>query len=729
MQAPIPADEQDRLKALCSFKILDSLPEHEFNDFVHLASVICGSPIAALSFIDSERQWFKASVGFDGLPTHRNTAFCAHTILQGDVLIVPDATEDPRFADNPSVTCPEGLRFYAGAPLITSDGFSLGSLCVVDLVPRNLTNEQREALRLLGRQIVTKLEIRRDAEQAARHNEAVLRFMTDSMPQIVWTSMPDGNLDYYNQRWYDYTGLTFEQTKDWGWGPVLHPDDLQNCVDVWTHCIESGDDYQVEYRFKRASDGQYRWHLGRAIAMRNVSGQITKWFGTCTDIDDYKRSQDSLHQIQCELETRVQLRTEQLELQARELEAARDDARRLADVKSQFLANMSHEIRTPMNGVIGMAGLLLDTELSPEQKEYAELIRSGGDSLLTIINDILDFSKIEAGMMQIDCSDFDLRKTLEQITDVMSYRALGNDLKLRLCLPQNIHEQLRGDVGRIRQILTNFMANAIKFTEQGGVDLEIKSLGETATHSHLRFTVRDTGIGIAPERQAAIFESFTQADGSTSRKYGGTGLGLTISRQLIALMGGTIGLESAPGSGSAFWMELKLEKQQAADVVTKVPLPSGFTASIGVPQVRPLGLRILLAEDNLTNQKLALRLLSKWGCEAVAVVNGILAIEAVQHRKFDLVLMDIQMPGMDGLEATAEIRRNESNTGAHIPIIAMTANAMEGDRERCLAIGMDDYISKPIRPQELYDKVAGYCTQRTLGKIALSQSGFNQAAI
>ncbi|MFN8635111.1 MAG: PAS domain S-box protein [Chloroflexota bacterium] len=409
------------------------------------------------------------------------------------------------------------------------------------------------------------------------------------------------------------------------------------------------------------------------------------------DITERKQAEDMLASANHDLEEAVE--------RAKELAVAASAADR---AKSEFLAAMSHEIRTPMNGVIGMTSLLLDTSLTSEQQDLAQTIRASGEALLVVVNDILDFSKVEAGQLSIEPIPFNLPEAVHEVVELLGPEVERHQISLALSIAPDVPRRVIGDVGRIRQVLLNLASNAVKFTEHGRVELRVtrgegRGAREDVYPSPLvprpsplvTFAVRDTGIGIPDEKMGRLFRPFSQADASTTRKYGGTGLGLAISKRLVELMGGTIGVESTAGEGSRFWFTLPL----AIDASAERAQPRSDALPTLVMSDRQL--RVLLAEDNVVNQRVAVRMLEKLGLRVDVVANGLEAVEATGRAPYDLVLMDCQMPEMDGFEATEAIRRREMG-GMHVPIVAMTAAAMQGDRERCIAAGMDDYLTKPV---------------------------------
>jgi signal transduction histidine kinase/ActR/RegA family two-component response regulator len=403
----------------------------------------------------------------------------------------------------------------------------------------------------------------------------------------------------------------------------------------------------------------------------------------------------------------VQVLRSRVRAQTRELRRAKDAAEAANRAKSEFVANMSHEVRTPMNGVLGTVDLLSDTPLDTAQREYVAMIRSSGHSLLRVINDVLDFSKMEAGRMDLRPEQVSPRELVDGVVDLLAVEAQRKHLSLRGTVAPDVPPSIVADGERLRQVLVNLAGNAVKFTDRGEVAVSIERVvgvaSGTGDTTRLRFEVRDTGIGIAPEHLASIFGAFSQADGSISRRFGGTGLGLAISNRLVAMMGGgRIEVTSGTGVGSRFSFEI--------DVPIGADRPSERDTPDGSPSQAPaeraaVVLRVLLVEDNAVNRLVAERMLQKAGHRVTCAENGQVAVERLAAEAFDAVLMDVQMPVMDGYEATAAIRTREATGTGHVPIIAMTAHAMSGDRERCLEAGMDGYVTKPVTTAELLEEI------------------------
>ncbi len=569
----------------------------------------------------------------------------------------------------------------------------------------------------------TDIDDQKRADDALRRSEERYRSLVRASPQIVWIADASGRVESDVPEWHAATGQTSEQMRGFGWLNALHDDDRPQIEQAWHTAIASCTPFSGRYR-AHTPEGGWRNYNARIVPIFSPDRSVREWIGTASDVTEHSLAEEALRQAHAYLEERVGERTQQLSeandqlqrqvAERRQIEAelaeARDAAVRSARMKSQFLANMSHEIRTPMNGVIGMTALLMETPLNEEQRDCVETIRQSGDGLLTIINDILDFSKIEAGRLAFEEADFELAGAVRGVMELLNESARGKALDLNSLVLEGVPDRLRGDVGRLRQVLLNLLSNAVKFTPAGGrVLLRVTREEQTEQDVTLLFQIIDTGDGLSEDVQRTLFQPFMQADGSMTRRYGGTGLGLAISKQLVGLMNGEIGVESAPGEGSTFWFTVRLA---LAANPAPAPVPTGAIAKAPAPRFP--GVHLLVAEDNAVSLKVLLRQLDKLGCTADQASNGQEAVAAFSRARYDLVLMDCQMPEMDGFEATRAMRKAQKNLpgGGHTAIIALTANALSGDRDKCLAAGMDDYLAKPIKAEDLIAMLKKWATPR-----------------
>lgn len=526
---PIPDNELQRLAALKRYNILDTLPDTAFDDATKLVSYICGVPIAHISFIDENRQWFKSEIGIGVSEVPREISFCRYTIMDTKMVEINDTFLNDRFKDDANVTGGFNVRFYAGVPLTTPDGFNIGTLCAVDHVAKELDENQRNALSLVAKHVMAQLE----------------------------------------------------------------------------------------------------------IGTKNI-----------------------------------------------ELNYQRKIAERAVLAKDNFLANMSHEIRTPLNAIIGFTDLLAQTNLDDVQLDYIDSVQIAGENLLLIVNDILDLSKMESGNLTIEAEQFNLRKTLKHVYNLLKVK-VSKEVEFNLYLDADMPEMVVGDQGRLNQILVNLVGNSLKFTQEGDVTVSVKMIEQTEHNYSLRFSVKDTGIGIEKNKLETIFERFTQAEETTTRRFGGTGLGLNIVKQLIELQNGEIHVKSTPNRGSEFYFVLTYKKAVPTTTTVK-PISKNNLGN----------LKILVCEDNVLNQKLVKSVIQNFGFELDIAENGEEGIELLSKNNYDLILMDLQMPVKDGYQTTEYIR-NEMNS--NIPIVAMTAHSLVGEQERCYKFGMNAYVPKPFK--------------------------------
>ncbi|MHB8129292.1 MAG: PAS domain-containing protein [Mobilitalea sp.] len=519
----------------------------------------------------------------------------------------------------------------------------------------------------------------------------------NQLPFTVW--MTDENLKwiYTNKAQSEIMGVTFSEAYDKSWYDLVHPEDVEQYYDIINRAMIQREKMETEVRFLR-HDGVYRWCFIIGTPYYDNQGKFLGYIGSTYDITERKETEEDLKRYQTLL------------IDAKEAAEAANKA------KSEFLANMSHEIRTPINGIVGMVDLTLITDLNDDQRDNLITAKASANALIKIVNDVLDFSKMEAGKMSLENISFNVKDLIEETIRVHSPRAIDKGLELNYTFSSTIPQFLLGDPNRLRQILNNLISNAIKFTEQGEVTVAIKNMGNHLDEVELKFSVMDTGIGITKENISQLFHSFNQIENSFTKQYGGTGLGLVISKQLVEMMGGRIEVISDKGKGSTFYFHIKLKlgkpivsQKQLSPTITKTTKP----------------LHILLVEDDLINQKVIGRMLTEKGHTLQLASNGIEALELYQKEAFDAILMDIQMPKMNGIEASDKIKVMEK-TKQHIPIIAMTAYALPGDREKFLNMGMDAYVTKPIQMEQLFEVLEQVTSKEDFGtpdKIILTEDG------
>ena len=533
--------------------------------------------------------------------------------------------------------------------------------------------------------ILEDLTERKISQEIKAEADEELRSAIDTIPAMLWSCDPQGSITHFNQSCLAYTGLTQEQVLGIGWMQSLHPDSVSITYQKWAEAAANHSHYEVEQQL-RSSDGQYRWFLSRANPVLDTQDQVVQWYGVNVDINDRKKAELALQQAQtdlaaahAELEQRVAQRTLELSRTNAELQQSNR-------AKSEFMAMMSHELRTPLNAVMGLSEALLEGiygKLTNEQAVRLETIYESGSHLLKVITDILDLTKIETGRFDLRPSTVDIRALTQNCLLLIKESALKKQIQLSLTVENGI-KLLLADEMRLKQMLLNLLSNAIKFTPAGGIiNLEVTN---EQGGDVIRFSVRDTGIGIPPDKIHLLFQPFVQVDASLSRNYEGTGLGLALARRLVEQMGGSVGVESQLGLGSCFWFCIPF--------VLASPEAQSETATSSAPSTDGDKRLILIAEDNRSNLGVIHDYLLAHAYRIITAVNGNEVLERTKEFHPDLILMDIQMPQMDGLEAARALRRD---TGfAHTPIIALTALVMPGDREKCLEAGADDYLEKPI---------------------------------
>ncbi|MBZ9630869.1 response regulator [Salegentibacter sp. LM13S] len=679
-------EEIKRLQTLLSYNILDTPYEKDFDELAQLIALICDVPIAIISMIDDKRQWFKAKVGIPSNETPIEETFCQYTVVQDELLEISDALADERVKNNPHVTIENGIRFYAGMPLKAGNGYNIGTVCVVDGKPGKLNTRQKQALKLLTSQAMHLIEARQKNKNLGKELNSILEKRiaqtekklelkeseNKSLMQAIKNSSgvvefrPDGTIISINHNFEESSGYTESELLGSHHKILLTPADYEVNNQIW-ESLALGKHKTGRERIIH-KDGSEFYLQASYNPIQDLEGNVVKVV---------KISQDITKEIEAEIS----------------LQKAKEMAENLNEQKDNFIANVSHEIRTPIHAILGFTDLLLENENDSHKVNYLNAVKVAGDSLLFIVNDILDLSKMEAGLLQIDKDVFNVRDTINRVFSILHLKAHQKKIGFELYIDPDVPELLNGDKNRLSQVLINLLGNAIKFTSSGSVKLGVSKLKETSDQVILNFKVSDTGIGISKDKLDTVFQRFSQAEENTSQKYGGTGLGLNISKQLIEKQEGYIEVKSEPGKGTDFIFGIPFEK--AIEIAS--------ISAVNSEEIqRKYSGKILICEDSELNQRLVRAILKKQGLVVDIASNGEKAISLLKENTYDLIFMDVQMPIKNGYETTKIIRKKlELET----PIVALTANLMAAERQKCLAVGMDDYLGKPFHKKQLFEKV------------------------
>lgn len=670
----------DRLKALLSYAVIDT-PKEEFYDTLNnLVATICNTPICLITFIDDKRQWYKAKTGIDIDEIAIEETICQYALHDEDIMEIQDTLEDERLVNNASVQAENGIRFYASIPLRSESGYTIGSVCAADFKPQQLSEVQKQTMRDVAKMVMIHLETKKRNEEMENELKDILTekiknsekqiliqervynnlFEAISQSNAIIEFSIDGTILNLNERFADMMGYSVEELIGQKHTILLTESLTENNDFVWEK-LAAGQPYSGKFR-RRQKDGKTIWIQASYSPVIDLKGEVTKITNISIDITNDILAINSLEA--------------------------------LSNQKDNFIANISHELRSPIHAILGFTELLMEEEANGQKKKQLQSVKTAGDTLLYLVNGILDLSKIEAGLFQFDLRDFNLHDTIENVFSILNGKAHQKKLSFTYELAPNVPTVLNGDPHRLEQVLINLLDNALKFTTVGAVKLHVSATKKNPASAELTFVVSDTGIGIPEEKLESVFGRFTQAEENTTRKYGGTGLGLNICKLLVEKQGGSISVNSKFGEYTQFTFQLTYdvpEKQVRTETITSAKDYSSLSG------------KVLMCEDNEANRILAQHLFDSTNIELDMAENGKIGVELFQQKKYDVVLMDIQMPEMDGYQATAYIR-NELDS--ETPIVALTALSITKEKEKCVAAGMNDYLSKPFKKSELFDLIS-----------------------